>query len=64
MTPDDLRSAMALSRAAGHTSVPVPIAVLARMLRQIAVSSRTAPPPAAGNEVAATPVAGNVGGRQ
>lgn len=64
MTTSDLRRAMALCRAAGNRTVPVPIHVLARLLRRNAPQSSKLPPPAAGNEVAATHGAGNVGGRQ
>jgi len=51
MTARDLRNAMALSKAAGHTKVPVPIRVLSRMLgtRQ----SRKLSPPAAKQEARA-----------
>lgn len=57
MTAADLRRAIALCRAAGHTTVPVPIRVLRQMLAQMPRQSRGLAPPETELEPPATLVA-------
>jgi hypothetical protein len=57
MTAADLRRAMALCRAAGHTTVPVPIPLLAKMLGQMERPSRGLAATAVATDVLATHMA-------